>query len=322
MTGTIRAGRKFAVVLSLDPLGDPSLPHDSLAPSPLSVENCLAAIEECRAPIVSVTGGEPLQYPQIAELSRSILASGRHLFLHTNGLLIRRWLHMIPPETRFFWNIQLDGTEAFHDARYQQPGLFAEALDGVKAAKNAGFFVIASTTVCPDTDPADVEALYDRLHSLHVDGYLLAPAYLSKAVCCNSSKKFHSDMKQKFRDLTARVGGYNLMMSPLYMEFLRGERELDCCVWASPTFGPRGWASPCSTLNHGYVRSYRDLIEKTVWENYGRGMNPKCETCMSADGYESAALLGSNPKAGDLWKLLSWQFSGGLGERRNGGGRA
>jgi hypothetical protein len=45
-------------------------------------------------------------------------------------------------------------------------------------------------------------------------------------------------------------------------------------------------------------------------------MNPRCEPCLSHSGYETAAILGMNPKAGDFWKLLAWQFNGSLGEKR------
>ena len=51
--------------------------------------------------------------------------------------------------TNFFWNVRLDGTEAAHDARASRAGLFAEALDGIAAAKNAGFFVIVTNTIYP-----------------------------------------------------------------------------------------------------------------------------------------------------------------------------
>ena len=32
-------------------------------------------------------------------------------------------------------------------------------------------------------------------------------------------------------------------------------------------------------------------------------------------GYETAALLGMNPKAGDFWKMLTWQLGGNLGRK-------
>ncbi len=329
-----RAG-KFAVSVTLDPLGGcericgagercvegiRAEPVGTEARPMLRVEQCLAAVEDCRAPVVSISGGEPLEYPEIQTLTREILARGKHLFLCTDGTLIRRRLHMIPPYTNFFWNVKLDGTAGVHNRIVGREGVFEEALDGVKAAKNAGFFVVVSSTIYPDSNVADIAELYGKLHGMHVDGYMFSPAYARKLPCKAESMAFHQKMQQRFRGVRAALGGYNLMMSPVYMEYLCGERELDCCVWGSPVYGPRGWSAPCAVVNDGYAGSYAELADKTVWENYGRGINPKCETCMCHAGFESAALLGMNPKAGDVWKMLAWQFGGSLGERRNGTG--
>lgn len=198
----LRGRRKYAVMLSLDPLGGSSNRCAGAcgrkgtaqieARTMLNVEQCLAAMEECDAPVVAICGGEPLEYPEIPALSREILARGKHLFLCTDGTLIRRRLHIIPPETNFFWNVKMDETETVHDARTDKPGQFAEALDGIKAAKNAGFFVVATTTIYPDTDALDVAALFDKLHTMHVDGYMFAPVYLSGKVCRDGSAKFHA----------------------------------------------------------------------------------------------------------------------------------
>jgi hopanoid biosynthesis associated radical SAM protein HpnH len=301
-------------MLSLDPMGGcaTSAPEQ---PAPLSVEQCLAAMKECDTPVVAICGGEPLEYPDIARLTREILERGKHLFLCTDGTLIRRRLHMIPPYTNFFWSVKLDGTEAAHDGRANRPGLYAEALDGVKAAKNAGFFVVATTTIYPDSDVRDVASLYEQLHAMHVDGYMLSPHYPARQMCRNSAAMFHEKMRERFREASALLSEYNLLTSPLYLEYLRGERELDCCAWGNPVFGPRGWAAPCTQLNYGYEQKYENLLSKTVWENFGRGMNPRCEPCSSHAGYETAAILGMNPKAGDFWKMLSWQLQGGLGEK-------
>lgn len=325
----LRGDRRFPVMLWLDPLGGSAVTQNGSNGSGaredavmLTVEQCLAAVEECRTPIVSICGREPLEYPEIASLTRAILECDRHLFLYTDGALIRRRLHMIPPYTNFFWNVKLDGTQEVHDARAKRIGLFVEALDGIKAAKNAGFFVVVNTAIYPDTDVNDVAALYNRLHEMHVDGYLFSPHYPDQRMCRYSSTEFHDRMHQRFREASERLSGYNLLLSPIYLEYLRGERELDCSVWGGPVYGPQGWYGPCRFLGAGFAESYRALVENTVWENYGRGLNPRCENCQCHAGFETAALLGMNPKAGDVWKMLAWQFSGSLGERRNGKQRA
>jgi hopanoid biosynthesis associated radical SAM protein HpnH len=312
-------------MLSLDPLGGYTSSYNGwMGTRPqgngamLTVEQCLAAMTECDTPLVTICGGEPLEYPEIASLTRAILERGKHLFLCTDGKLIRRRLHMIPPFTNFFWNVKLDGTEAVHDARSGRSGLFVEALDGIKAAKNAGFFVLVESTVFPDTDIRDLEELYARLHDMHVDGYFLSPHYPTKKLCWDGSAKFHEAMNGRFREASKRLGAYNLMISPIYLEYLSGERDLDCSVWGSPLYGPRGWSGPCYLQNARYAGSYRELLEETVWENYGRGLNPGCENCQCHAGYETAALLATSPKAGDFWKMLAWQLGGSLGEKREG----
>src|ERR1700746_1757675 len=145
----LRGDKKIPVMLSLDPMGGCASAcggGNGAGTSPLernamlSVEQCLAAMKECDTPVVAICGGEPLEYPEIARLTREILERGKHLFLSTDGTLIRRRLHMIPPYTNFFWNVGFDGTEAVHDGRANRPALFLEAVDGVKAAENAGFF--------------------------------------------------------------------------------------------------------------------------------------------------------------------------------------
>jgi len=71
-TQKLRGEPKFAVMLTLDPLGGRagacggSNGGNGQAPSqrrtPLSVEQCLAAMEECDVPVVAICGGEPLEY--------------------------------------------------------------------------------------------------------------------------------------------------------------------------------------------------------------------------------------------------------------------
>jgi hopanoid biosynthesis associated radical SAM protein HpnH len=327
--GKLRGEVKRAVMVSLDPLGgwangygcrnEGQNGEGALASWPiLSVAQCLAAVDECSAPIVRICGGEPLEYPELPALTRAILDRGKHLFLCTDGTLIRRRLHMIPPETNFFWNVKLDGMQTAHDARAGRSGLFAEALDGVKAAKNAGFFVVVTTTVYPDSDVKDVATLYEILHAMHVDGYMFSPFHPAEKLCQSGSAAFHEKMHQRFREFSSMLDDYNVMTTPIYLEYLRGERELDCCAWGSPVYGPRGWMAPCYLQNQNYVGSYKALLEDTVWKNFARGIGPRCETCMSHAGYESAALLGANPKAGDRWKMLAWCFTGSLAEKHKG----
>jgi len=75
-------------MLSLDPMGGCASTCGGAVEAErrpmLSVGQCLAAMKECNTPIVAICGGEPLEYPEIARLTREILERGKHLFLCTD----------------------------------------------------------------------------------------------------------------------------------------------------------------------------------------------------------------------------------------------
>jgi hypothetical protein len=43
----------------------------------------------------------------------------------------------------------------------------------------------------------------------------------------------------------------------------------------------------------GYVKTYKELIETTEWEKYGRGRDERCNNCMAHCGYEPTAVLAT-----------------------------
>jgi hypothetical protein len=52
-----------------------------------------------------------------------------------------------------------------------------------------------------------------------------------------------------------------------------------------------GWQRPCYLLQEGYAKTFRELLETTRWERYGRQSgNEKCRDCMVHCGYEPTAV--------------------------------
>src|SRR5262245_44057248 len=153
--------KRFPLVLMLEPLHACNLTctgcgrireYVSTIKQRLTVEQCLASVDECGAPIVSICGGEPMIYPDIEELVREIIARKKHVYLCTNGMFIRKKLDGFRPTSRFFFNVHLDGMEKTHDLAVEREGVFEEAVAGIKAAKEAGFLVCSNTTIYKETD--------------------------------------------------------------------------------------------------------------------------------------------------------------------------
>jgi hopanoid biosynthesis associated radical SAM protein HpnH len=275
----------------------------------LTVEQCLKALDECGAPVVSICGGEPFIYPDLGRLVNEMLARKKHIYLCTNGMFIRKRLHEFKPTSRMFFNVHLDGLEKTHDMCVEKDGVFRAAIDGIKAAKEAGFLVCTNTTIFKETDLHEIKDLFEYLTTLDVDGFMISPAYSYAAVQQKEIFMSRADIRAKFQEARRLLEQFNLMTSPVYLEFLSGERDMMCTAWGNPTFNPRGWKGPCYLMTDAHHATFKDLIEKTPWEKYGHGRDPRCEDCMVHAGYEPSAVLGANRKLGDSWKLLKWQLS-------------
>src|ERR1700739_3129735 len=138
--------KRFPLVLMLEPLHACNLTctgcgrireYSSSIKEKLTVEECLASVDECGAPIVSICGGEPMIYPEIGRLVQGILRRRKHIYLCTNGMFIQKKLHQFRPTDRFFFNVHLDGLEETHDRAVAREGVFNAAVDGIIAPNKA-----------------------------------------------------------------------------------------------------------------------------------------------------------------------------------------
>lgn len=317
--------KRFPLVLMLEPLHACNLTctgcgrireYETTIKQRLSVEECLASVDECGAPIVSICGGEPMIYPDLGRLVRGILKRRKHIYLCTNGMFIVKRLHEFKPTTRFFFNVHLDGLEETHDRAVERQGVFRAAIEGIKAAKKAGFLVCTNTTVFKDTRLDEIDALYGYLTKLGVDGFMLSPAYGYTAVQTTNPQGAaeifltRDDIRAKFREAEKLLKKYKLTATPVYMEFLSGKRELTCTAWGNPTRNIKGWKGPCYLITDAHHDSFQKLMDDTPWEKYGQGKDPRCEHCMVHCGFEPSAALGVNRKLGDGLKMLLWQMAG------------
>src|SRR5437764_6734935 len=169
----LRGVKKFALVMELEPLfacnlkcagcGKIQQPHTVLKQR-MPVEQAVAAVEECGAPIVSIAGGEPLMHPQIDEIVRQLLDRKKIVFLCTNALLLPKHLHKFSPHKNFAWMVHIDGLRERHDASVRKVGGFDAAVDAIRAAKAAGFRVMTDTTFFTTDTPQDVIDVLDYLN--------------------------------------------------------------------------------------------------------------------------------------------------------------
>ncbi len=305
VTQRMKGKKRFPLVLMLEPLfrcnlactGCGKIQHPAeILRQNLSPEECFKAVEECGAPVVSIPGGEPLLHPQIDEIVAGLVARRKFVYLCSNAILLEKSLDKFTPSPYLTFSIHLDGLREHHDKCVDREGIFDKAVSAIKAAKARGFRVTTNTTVFEGADPKEMQDFFDFVTSLGVDGMMVSPGYSYEWAPNQDSFLKREQTKALFREILApfRSGkkNWNFNHNPLFLDFLVGDKDYECTPWGSPSYSVLGWQKPCYLLNEGHYKTFKELMESTDWDQYGRASgNPKCQDCMVHCGYEPTAAV-------------------------------
>jgi hopanoid biosynthesis associated radical SAM protein HpnH len=296
-------GRKrYPLVLMLEPLfrcnlacagcGKIDYPEEILDQR-LPLADCLAAVDECGAPVVSIAGGEPLLHKEIGAVVAGIIARRKFVYLCTNALLLRKKLAQFEPSPYFVWSVHLDGDREMHDRSVCETGVYERAVLAIREAKERGFRVNINCTLFNDADPERVARFFDSTSALGIDGITVSPGYAYERAPDQAHFLNRAKTKQLFRDIFSRGRGgkaWSFSQSGLFLDFLAGNQNYHCTPWGNPTRTVFGWQRPCYLLGEGYARTFRELMDETNWESYGTGNYEKCADCMVHSGFEATAV--------------------------------
>jgi hopanoid biosynthesis associated radical SAM protein HpnH len=263
----------------------------------MPVEQAVAAIEECGAPMVSIAGGEPLIHPEIHLIASALIARKRFVYLCTNAMLMRKKMSLFAPSPYFAWAVHIDGLRERHDASVCQEGVFDEAVAAIREAKDRGFRVTTNSTFFTHDSARSVRAVLDFLNDeLEVDQMMISPAYAYWKAPDQDHFLGVEQTRALFEEVFAGGGRrrWRLNHTPLFLDFLEGKVDFECTPWGIPCYSIFGWQRPCYLQADGYVASYAELVETTDWSRYGRHSgNTQCRNCMAHCGYEPSAVLAT-----------------------------
>jgi hopanoid biosynthesis associated radical SAM protein HpnH len=302
----LRKQEKFALVLQLEPLyqcnlacaGCGKIQHpDEILARRLSVEQCVAAVEECGAPMVSIAGGEPLVHKEIAQIVDALVARKRFVYLCTNAILMEKKLDLFTPSPYFSFSVHIDGLRERHDESVCRDGVFDKAIAAIREAKRRGFRVTTNTTFFDLDNAASIRDVLDFLNDdVQVDTMQISPGYAYEKAPDQEHWLSVERTRGLFREAFAdgRRRKWRLNHSPLFLDFLEGKVDFPCTAWGIPSYSVLGWQRPCYLLSEGYAATYQELLETTDWDAYGRGRNEKCAQCMAHCGYEPTAIVATS----------------------------
>ncbi|MGC2744417.1 MAG: adenosyl-hopene transferase HpnH [Candidatus Angelobacter sp.] len=303
--------KRYPLVLMLEPLfrcnlacagcGKIQYPAHILKKE-LTPEQCFRAVDECGAPMVSIPGGEPLMHSQIGKIVEGLVARQKYIYLCTNALLLKEKLDLFKPSKYLTFSVHVDGEREHHDFSVCREGGYDQAIEGMKEALRRGFRVTTNTTLFDGADPNSVREHFDQMMELGVEGMMLSPGYSYDKAPDQKHFLGRARTRKLFRAiLSNRKKSWQFNQSPLFLEFLMGERQYACTPWGMPTYNIFGWQKPCYLLQDGYADTFQELMDSTAWHEYGtESGNPKCANCMVHSGYEASAVNDTFSSLGGL----------------------
>ena len=147
---------RYPLVLMLEPLfrcnlacagcGKIDYPEEILDRQ-LSPAECMAAVDECGAPVVSIAGGEPLIHKDMPEIVHGFIERKKFVYLCTNALLLSRRINEYAPSPYLTFSVHLDGNRDRHDASVCRTGVFDEAVKTIQMAIQRRFRVTINCTL-------------------------------------------------------------------------------------------------------------------------------------------------------------------------------
>ncbi len=310
MKQKLKGNKRYPLVLMLEPLfrcnlacsgcGKIDYP-DAILNKRLSVEECLQAVDECGAPMVSIPGGEPLLHKEIDKIVEGIIARKKFVYLCTNALLLKKKMDLFTPSPYLTFSVHLDGLKEEHDKSVSQEGVFERAVEAIQQAVKRGFRVTVNCTLFNNAEPERVADFFDYVKTLGVEGVTVSPGYAYERAPTQDHFLNRLDTKELFRKVfrlgDKRGSNWVFNQSTLYLDFLAGNQTYECTPWGSPARNVFGWQKPCYLVGEGYTSTFKELMETTDWDTYGTGKYEKCANCMVHCGYEPTAVTDtvSNP---------------------------
>ena len=268
----LKGVERYPLVLMLEPLfrcnlacagcGKIDYP-DAILNQRLSVAECLEAVDECGAPVVSIAGGEPLLHREIGEIVAGIIARKKFVYLCTNALLLEKKLDLFTPNPV----LRLVGPSRRRPGDARPLGVPGRRL----RSRGGG-------------DRARQGARLPRQHQLHplrrrrararrrllrpvmamgVDGITVSPGYAYERAPDQEHFLNRHKTKELFRDIFRRgtARKWSFSQSGLFLDFLAGNQNYHCTPWGNPTRTYFGWQRPCYLLGEGYAKTFKELMD-------------------------------------------------------------
>ena len=159
-------------------------------------------------------------HPQIDAIAAGLVARKKYVYLCTNALKLIEALPRFRPSKYLAFSIHLDGPREEHDRAVCREGVFDTAVAAIREARRRGFRITTNTTLYNNMDVPRMQAFFDELMRLGVEGMMVSPGY-AYAKAPDQEHFLHRHQTQHlFRELLTNAR-WRFNQTPLFLAFPR-----------------------------------------------------------------------------------------------------
>jgi len=227
-------------------------------------------VQRLGASTISLTGGEPLESPDIMEIIKSVNPDFSQVIMFTSGYLLEEKAAELAKSGLTSVIVSLNSADADkHDKTKKHPGIYEKVIRGIKAAQKAKLLVgIAAVVYKEDLTNGNIVSLIECAKKLKVNQLIFFDAI--PAGCYNDNTEVvwsEEDIDELIRVCSMYHEKKNYP-GILPYSFLNSYRSIGCYAGTVYFYiSPYGDACPCDFCSFS-VGNVREQSVYAIWEKF------------------------------------------------------
>ena len=227
-------------------------------------------IQELGASTLSLTGGEPLENPDILEIVDYINKDFSQVIMFTSGYLLEKYAKDLKKRGLNSVIISLNSADsAIHDKSKRSPGLFEKTIKGIKAAQKAKLLVgLAAVVHREDLETDHIQNIIELAKELKVNQVIFFDTIPTGYYRDDSSVIWNKEETDKLIEICSDYHSKKNYPGVLPYSFINSSRSIGCYGGTIYFYvSPYGEICPCDFCSFS-VGNIKDEPLHVLWDRF------------------------------------------------------
>lgn len=233
-------------------------------------QKVIKQVQRLGASTISLTGGEPLESPDIMEIISSVNSEFSQVIMFTSGYLLEEKAAELAKSGLTSVIVSLNSADAAkHDQTKKHPGIYEKVLKGIKAAQKAKLLVgIAAVVYKDDLKNGNIVSLIECAKKLKVNQIIFFDAIPAGCYSNNTDVVWSEEDIDELIKICSFYHEKKNYPGILPYSFINSYRSIGCYAGTVYFYiSPYGDACPCDFCSFS-VGNVREQSVYSIWEKF------------------------------------------------------